>query len=137
MIPNIVDMIIRKEASNLDMLESLQNELKYLKNQYGVEIKFEVGTAPVDFVLFTDDKPIYIERKTVNDFAASIKDKRLWEQAKTMSEETSRGIFIIEGSLFGIDKWRSDFKNSIIGAERSLIKNGHELVLGYDKDWTA
>ena len=132
-----IDMVIRKEASNLEIMEVFQSQLQYMKNQYGIDIKYEIGAAPVDFVLFTEDKPIYIERKTINDFAASIKDKRLWEQSAAMKEEASRGIFIIEGSMFSIDQFHPDFKNSMIGAQRKLIKDGHQLYLSYDKDWTA
>jgi len=134
---NSIDMIIRNEASNLELVEILEAEFKYLKNQYGVDIKYEIGDAPVDFVLFTDEKPIYIERKTISDFAASLRDKRLWQQAEAMTNEASRGIFLIEGSLFSIDKYHPDFKNSIIGAQRKLIKRGHELFYGFERDWTA
>jgi ERCC4-type nuclease len=134
--PNL-DMVIRREASNIEIMEVFQSQIQYLKNQYGIDIKYEIGTAPVDFVLFTADKPIYIERKTISDFAASIKDKRLWEQADAMKKEASRGIFIIEGSMFSIDQFHPDFKNSLIGAQRKLIKDGHQLYLSYDKDWTA
>jgi len=121
------DLIIRKEPSNIDILES----------GLFAEYNYEIGDAPVDFVLFTNTKPIYIERKTVNDFGASIKDKRLWKQSEAMHSEASRGIFLIEGSFYSIDKWRPEFRNSIIGAQRTLVRNGHELFFTFDKEWTA
>jgi|SRR3989304_9379677 len=121
------DLVIRNEPSNLAVLEG--GSLK--------DYKYEVGDAPVDFVLFTDVKPIYVELKTVNDFAASIKDKRLWKQSEAMKNEASRGIFVIEGSFYGLDKWHPEFKNSVIGAERALLRNGHELIFTFNKEWTA
>ena len=56
------------------------------------ETNLEVG----DFVL--SDSRVVIERKTHSDFVSSIIDGRLFEQAKTMKDNFSNPVIIIEGS---------------------------------------
>lgn len=70
------------------------------------DCKYERRTLDLgDFHLMKDDKVIFIvERKTVPDYLASIKDGRLHEQCYRLVETRDRGVgvgYIIEGKIEG------------------------------------
>lgn len=70
----------------------------------------------VDFI---PSARIGIERKKAKDFAASIIDKRLFQQAQLLSENFERSIFIIEGCIDEIDIEIK--KEALLGAIVALI----------------
>ncbi len=65
-----------------------------------------------DFLLLAapGKQPILVERKTVNDFGNSIRDNRIWEQAKLLVEAARKDgyqpFIIIEGWLGSLEKYR-------------------------------
>ncbi|MET1160129.1 MAG: ERCC4 domain-containing protein [Thermoprotei archaeon] len=78
-------------------------------------LKVAIRDLPAgDFLLLTSPssgkKPVLVERKTVTDFANSIRDNRVWEQAKLLVEATKRDDYqpfiVIEGWLGVLEKYR-------------------------------
>jgi len=61
-----------------------------------------------------------IERKEVKDFAVSLKDGRLFEQAKRLSESYEKPLLILQGHLPTISKFTKISPNSLWGALSSL-----------------
>jgi len=70
--------------------------------------KLEAG----DFLLLAapSKKPVLVERKTVNDLGNSIRDNRVWEQAKLLVEAARKDgyipMIIVEGWLGALEKYR-------------------------------
>jgi DNA excision repair protein ERCC-4 len=89
------DIIVRAESSLKEFAKALENK--------GFVV--QVSLAPVDFVIWTNDKPILAERKTTNDFVRSIQDGSLFEQAKVMSEISPNRFFLLEDY-----SWRDFFQ---------------------------
>ncbi|MCK4714853.1 MAG: hypothetical protein KAT35_04710, partial [Candidatus Aenigmarchaeota archaeon] len=76
-------------------------------------IRLEVG----DYIV---SKRVCVERKTVSDFVNSMIDKRLFQQAKDLSEQFEKPIIIVEGAE-DIFSQRNVHPNAIRGAIASLI----------------
>jgi Fanconi anemia group M protein len=90
-------------------------EISDLLEAKGAEVEIlslEIGDYQIS------DK-IIIERKTREDFEASIIDKRLFSQAYNLSQSFPRAVFIIEGS----SDYQRIHKNAILGAYSSLISD--------------
>ena len=61
------------------------------------EVELEVSRLPVaDYLLGGD---LAVERKTVDDFAASIADRRLFAQVAALTEAYARPVVLLEGTL--------------------------------------
>ncbi len=126
------DVIIRNEAS-----------LKDIGDELAQVYKVEYGQIPVDFVIYTSDKPLMIERKTTSDFKRSIADKSLWNQLYVMKETTdaNKRFILIEGSLAGGSSWGKGWsKGSIIGVLRSIEEDYDVNIIQmpnimWSKDW--
>jgi len=78
-------------------------------------LKVAVQALPVgDFLLLaapsSGKKPVLVERKSVMDFANSIRDNRVWDQAKLLLEACERDgyqpLIVIEGYLGALEKYR-------------------------------
>ncbi len=96
-----------------------------------VEKNLDVG----DYVV--SDK-IAIERKSARDFAKSIIDGRLFEQAKKLRERYEKPIIIIEGNIWNIEKYLNININAVLGAITSLACKFNILVMhSRDKKSTA
>jgi len=103
-----VDIVVdsREAAKNKDIVEVLKRK--------GVKVAISALTVGDYYLLAPEGrKPILVERKTVMDFLNSIRDKRVWEQAKILKEaeevEEVIPVIILEGSLSAIErftKWR-------------------------------
>ena len=88
--------------------------IDYLK-RFGVDVR--VTRLPVaDFQI---SERVGIERKTINDFANSIIDGRIFNQAKELCENFERPLIIIEGDIYSL-KNREININSIKGALLTL-----------------
>jgi DNA excision repair protein ERCC-4 len=81
---------------------------------------------------------VCIERKTVRDFVASIKDGRIWTQAKNL-EQYDHAIIAIIGS--SKDKWETFYKNrskwidkSWIGTLASLSTRFNVSIIPFDDE---
>jgi DNA excision repair protein ERCC-4 len=76
-------------------------------------VKTAVRYLPAgDFLLLAPEgkKSILVERKTVNDLGNSIRDNRVWEQSKLLSEAAEKDghqpLIIVEGWLGILEKYR-------------------------------
>ena len=76
----------------VDYREKNSNIMREL-DKINCEVK--VRTMGVGYYQITDD--IIIERKTIDDFSKSITDKRLYQQAKELSNNCQKPLMIIEG----------------------------------------
>ncbi len=61
------------------------------------EVELEIARLPVGDYLLGGD--VAVERKTVNDFAASIADRRLFAQVAALKEAYARPVILLEGTL--------------------------------------
>lgn len=87
----------------------------------------------VDFV---PSARVGIERKTAKDFAASIIDRRLFQQAANLSENFERAIFIIEGSIEDIEIEIA--KAALVGAMVALVLDfGSQILFSSGEEQTA
>ena len=85
------------ELLNLDFLQISYENLQY------ADIVFEVDGVPI----------LYIERKTLDDLSASVKDGRFFNQKSAMLQNIDRNMiyYLIEGQ---IDYTETDIQNKII-----------------------
>ncbi len=125
-----------KELSDLkiyvDYREKGSKVLKFLSNK-GVLINLDTLNAG-DFLL--SDRTI-VEFKLVEDFVASIIDKRLFEQATKLKKLYENKIIIIQGDkdLYSV---RRIHPNAIRGALASLLLNfGISIIYSKDAEETA
>jgi len=93
-----VDIIIdsREASKQKDIVEELRRR--------GLKVAIRNLSAGDYYLLATEDKkPILVERKSIIDFANSVRDNRIWEQAKLLKEfenrENAIAILLIEGSF--------------------------------------
>jgi len=101
-------------------------------------LKVSVQPLPVgDFLLLTNPntglKPILVERKTVYDFANSIRDNRVWDQAKLLVEACMKDgyqpFIVIEGWIGLLVKYREWRIQSILRVIDTLMTEFHIPVL--------
>jgi len=90
----------------------------FLLKEMGVKVKFkflEIG----DYVISPE---IAVERKTLRDFASSLFDGRLFQQADRLSSNYSSPFMIIEGNYSEIEAYTQN-PRAIYGALVSLMLN--------------
>ncbi len=81
---------------------------------------------------------IGIERKTTIDFAKSLVDGRLFDQAKRMSETFEKPVIIIEGKFEDAQKFVKVHRSSILGAYITLgIEMNITLIQSRNEEETA
>jgi len=96
-----------------------------------VEKMLDIG----DYVV---SERVVIERKSARDFAKSIIDGRLFDQAARMREKYEKPIVIVEGNLWKVDKYMNININCVLGALISLVVKFNVTVLfSKDKPMTA
>ncbi|RLE73893.1 MAG: hypothetical protein DRJ56_08455 [Thermoprotei archaeon] len=78
-----------------------------------------------DYVVSED---VVVERKTANDFIASIIDRRLFEQARSLLRAFERVIMVVEGDLWSALRWRGVTYKHVLGALSSLALMGVSVV---------
>jgi Fanconi anemia group M protein len=107
--------------------------INYLKfNGFKVEIR------PLDVCDFVVSDRVGIERKDCSDFLGSMKDGRLFSQAKDMAEIYERPILILEGQMNKALKRSLMRPSSIYGALSSLaLDYGVNVIPTEDPDSTA
>ena len=69
-----------------------------------------------------------VERKTADDLANSIIDKRLFEQAKLLREAYEKPLVVVEGDLESVAAAREVSVNQLLGALLALIDMGVPVV---------
>lgn len=75
--------------------DSREGNSKVIRHLSQMEIDVQVRSMAVGDYQVSDD--VVIERKTAKDFVDSIIDKRLFKQARELSEEFKRPLLILEG----------------------------------------
>ncbi|MCS7138931.1 MAG: helicase-related protein [Crenarchaeota archaeon] len=115
-----VSVVVDSRESNSPVVEELA--------RLGAKIIFsqlEVG----DYVL---SERICVERKTVNDFASSIIDSRLFHQAKFMTDSYEIPILLIEGK--DIYATLSNIRPSSIRGALAAVITGYRMVVLWSRD---
>jgi len=118
-----VDIVVdtREASKNKDIVEGLKGR----KLRVAV-LELEVG----DYYLLADEpsRSLLVERKTVTDLANSIRDRRIWDQARRLKEAAARDgvrpLILLEGWL-GIVEKRTKWNIS------AILRVIDELIL----DW--
>ncbi|MEM0093288.1 MAG: ERCC4 domain-containing protein [Thermofilum sp.] len=78
-----------------------------------------------------------IERKTVDDFANSIIDKRLFEQARLLREAYEKPLIVVEGDLEEVAATRGVSINQLLGALLALTEMKVPVLQVSDPQRTA
>ena len=81
-----------------------------------------------DFVV----EDICIERKTVNDFAMSLMDKRLKEQRERMLRDFPHRYILVSGTF--ADCTVNIYRHSLLGALARVMAEGVNVCFGVDSD---
>ncbi|MGB9827503.1 MAG: ERCC4 domain-containing protein [Thermosphaera sp.] len=91
-------------------------------------LKVAVLNLPAgDFLLLSppDKQSILVERKTVDDFANSIRDNRIWEQAKLLknaaAQDGHKPLIILEGCIEDLARYRGWKPQSLLRILDTLI----------------
>ncbi|MEM0380215.1 MAG: ERCC4 domain-containing protein [Desulfurococcaceae archaeon] len=101
-------------------------------------LKISIQPLPAgDFLLLTNPdsgkKPVLIERKTIYDFANSIRDNRLWDQARLLVEASIKDNYqpfiVIEGYIGRLVKERNWSIQSLLRAIDTLMLDFNIPVL--------
>ncbi|MDH5807138.1 MAG: ERCC4 domain-containing protein [Candidatus Methanomethylicaceae archaeon] len=114
-LPNFINKKEREEEILIIVDYREQNSI-VVKELINLGAKIEYANLPVGDYLISEE--IIIERKTFNDFINSIIDKRLFEQAKLLSQYYNKPIIIIEGRN---QIFRNISEEAIRGAMISII----------------
>ncbi len=125
-------------VSNTEPKDMLQ--LLRIKNiQYGFNFVIKSAYLEVsDYVCKNEEGygNIGIERKSKEDFLASIIDGRIFIQMINMNENFDRNIILIEGNISDVYSQLND--NSKIGTlTAAIVKYGISIVPVPDKDWST
>jgi Fanconi anemia group M protein len=87
----------KKEEENLPVVyaDSREGNSKVIRHLSEMEIDVKINSMAVGDYQVSDE--VVIERKTAGDFVSSIIDKRLFKQARELSEEFKKPLIILEG----------------------------------------
>lgn len=107
-------------------------------------LRVAVAELPVgDFILLSEKEPsIVVERKTVEDFANSIRDNRVWSQGKRLAEVSAEHglhpVIVLEGCLEDLEKYTGWRIQSVLRVMDTLILDyGIPILNTPSKDATA
>jgi len=117
---NNVSVIVDSRESNSPVVDEL--------SKLGVKITFsqlDVG----DYVL---SERVCVERKTVNDFASSIIDSRLFQQAKLMSDSYEIPVLLVEGR--DLYTPLSNIRPSAIRGAIATLVTSYRITLLWSRD---
>lgn len=115
-----VNIVVDNREANSPVVDELA--------KLGARIAFsqlDVG----DYIL---SERICVERKTVNDFASSIIDSRLFQQAKLMADSYEIPILLVEGR--DLYTPLSNIRPSAIRGALAAIITGYKMVLLWSRD---
>lgn len=86
-----------KKEENLPVVyaDSREGNSKVIRHLSEMEIDVKINSMAVGDYQVSDE--VVIERKTAGDFVSSIIDKRLFKQARELSEEFKKPLIILEG----------------------------------------
>jgi ERCC4-type nuclease len=99
---------------------------------------FDVDVRRLDVCDYVVSNRCGVERKSVSDFLSSLKDGRLFSQAKDMAEVYEKPILILEGRMSQAIRRSRMRPASIYGALASLtLDNGVSIIPTEDPDTTS
>ena len=91
----VIDRPKVEKANPVVYADSREGNSKVIRHLSEMEIDVQVRSMAVGDYQVSDE--VVIERKTAKDFVGSIIDKRLFKQARELSEEFKRPLLILEG----------------------------------------
>ena len=91
----VIDRPKVEKANPVVYADSREGNSKVIRHLSEMEIDVQVRSMAVGDYQVSDE--VVIERKTAKDFVDSIIDKRLFKQARELSEEFKRPLLILEG----------------------------------------
>lgn len=106
-------MIIKIDTREAGLLQQINNQVAIIP--VFKSIKVESETLPIGDIIINDGKEdrLIIERKSVNDLLASIKDGRYEEQSyrlNGLNHHNHNIIYLIEGDVNKVNKFKTDNK---------------------------
>jgi ERCC4-type nuclease len=106
-------MLIKIDTRESSLLEQIKSQISLIPVFKTIEVKSE--TLPIGDIIINDDKEdrLIIERKSVNDLLASIKDGRYEEQSyrlNGLNHHNHNIIYLIEGDVNKVNKFKTDNK---------------------------
>ena len=106
-------MIIKVDTREQDLLQQINTLVTNIPVFKDIVIKSE--TLPIGDIIICDDKEekLIIERKSVSDLLASIKDGRYEEQSYRLNglpQHNHNIIYLIEGDVNNVNRFRTDNK---------------------------
>ena len=105
-------MIIKVDTREQDLLQQINLLITNIPSFKNITIKSE--TLPLGDIIITDDngdEKLIIERKSVNDLFASIKDGRYEEQSyrlNGLNHHNHNIVYLIEGDVNKVNRFKSD-----------------------------
>jgi ERCC4-type nuclease len=104
-------MIIKIDTRESALLQQITTQLSFVPAFKSLEIKTE--TLPIGDIIINDGKEdrLIIERKSINDLLASIKDGRYEEQSyrlNGLNHHNHNIIYLIEGDVNKFNRFKSD-----------------------------
>ena len=104
-------MIVKVDVRESDLLQQINQLLVNVPIFKNIVVKSEV--LPIGDIIIADDKEdkLIIERKSVNDLLASIKDGRYEEQSYRLNGSAYHNhniVYLIEGDVNKVNRFKSD-----------------------------
>jgi ERCC4-type nuclease len=107
-------MIIKVDSREQDLLQKIQQFIASIP--IFKQIQLETHALPIGDIIICDnnqEEKVIIERKSVNDLLASIKDGRYEEQSYRLNgliQHNHNIIYLIEGDIAHVNRFKSDNK---------------------------
>jgi ERCC4-type nuclease len=107
-------MIIKVDSREQDLLQKIQQFIASIP--VFKQIQVETHALPIGDIIICDnnhEEKVIIERKSVNDLLASIKDGRYEEQSYRLNgliQHNHNIIYLIEGDIAHVNRFKSDNK---------------------------
>jgi ERCC4-type nuclease len=129
-------MIVKVDVRESDLLQQINQLIANVPIFKNVNVKSEV--LPIGDIIIADDKEekLIIERKSVNDLLASIKDGRYEEQSYRLNGAAHHNhniIYLIEGDVNRVNRFKSD---NGLGSEKLTLYSAM-LSLNYYKGFSV
>ena len=137
-------MIIKVDTREPDLLQQLNHITSSMPNFKNIVIKFE--TLPIGDIIICDDKEekIIIERKSISDLLASIKDGRYEEQSYRLNginHHNHNIIYLVEGDVNKGNYYKSRNDNEKLMAYSAMFSlnyyKGFSVFRSFSLDETA
>lgn len=106
-------MLIKIDTRESSLLQQINTQISFIPVFKTIEVKSE--TLPIGDLIINDGKEdrLIIERKSVNDLLASIKDGRYEEQSyrlNGLNHHNHNIIYLIEGDVNKVNRFKADNK---------------------------